>query len=161
MRKAIYWKCSPDVSAEIIKSHKAWRKLVATANKLAKSFGATGIFTTRGFFGDPSVSGFAFDDPPDKKLFVKLKNTTNGYRPRAGTELEKQLKEFECGCIRLAMNLAGIKLSMSADDGGFYINSAGVSFAGETVYLTTHGMPTKGGKRVSDIEFERAAKGAK
>ncbi len=157
-RKLTFWKCTPKVSAEIIAAWKVWQKTLAAANRLAKSYGGTGTYTCRGTFGDPFVVGIAFDNPPDKKLFVKLKNTANGYRPRANTELERQLKDFGCDCIRLAMKLTGIKSSMTAEDGGFYINSAGVSLIGKTVYLETHGTPTKGGRRVSDITFERATK---
>lgn len=159
MMKTTYWKCSPSVSAEIESAWKAWRALVAKANNLAKSHGATGVYTTRGIFGDPHVSGFVFPQSPDKKLFAKLKNTDDGYRPRSGTELQKQFDEFKCDCVRLAMKLTGIKASMSADaDGGFYICSAGITFAGKAVYLSTNGKPTKGGKRVSDIEYEQAGK---
>lgn len=152
MRPIIYWKCNSTVSAKIIESWKEWRKLLGKANRLAKSIGAKEVYISSPF-GSPLVSGFLFIDPP-LKGFTRLKNTKDGWKPRMGTELEKKIREFQSDTIDLAAKLVGIDLFSQSEGVGVCINRTGFKIRGNTVYLSTTGSPTKGGKRISDIAFE-------
>lgn len=129
--------------------------MVEEANDLAKSIGAEcAYFSTS--FGSPYASGFKFKESPTKG-FKKLKNTTDGYAPRANTELDKRLEKWICGTVNLAQKLTGIDQFSSTDE-GLMCNTVGLSIRGKTAYLETRGNPTKGGKRISDLEFEKATK---
>jgi hypothetical protein len=153
-----YWKADAATSAKIVGWMRDWEKALNAARKLAKSLGASNVYTSYGGHGDPCVAGFAFCEPPDKKLFAKLKNTTDGYRPRAGSALEKQVDEFRCHAAAETMQLVGVKPGLEFGDDGFYMTGVGIHIVGKVAYLTTRANKAKGCKRISDIEYERATK---
>lgn len=155
MRKTTYWKCNADVSAKLIASWDEWQETVKKAIELAKSIGAECIYTASAF-GSPYVAGFKFKNPPEKG-FKKLKGTRDGYVPRANSELEKAISGMRCGTVSLAIKLIGCEHFVSDDEGLFSV-SVGMQSVGKVVYLSTKGTPKKGGKRISDLEFERATK---
>lgn len=155
-RQITFWKCDLKTSAEIIASWKDWRKKIAKAQKIAKSIGAVCVYFSSSF-GAPLVSGFQFKEPPAKG-FKKLKGTTDGYAPRSGTELEKEIRELQCWAIDVAAKVTGIERFGSDEDAGLVLTGIGLSIYGKTVYLSTKGAPKKGCKRISDLEFEKATK---
>lgn len=153
MRQITFWKCNPSVSAEIIESWKDWQAKVAKAQKIAKSIGAVCAYFSQSF-NAPFVSGFKFKEPPAKG-FKKLKGTTDGYAPRSGTELEKELNDLRCDAVDVAAKATGIDRFGSDEDVGLVLTGIGMSIQGKTVYLSTRGTPKKGCKRISDLEFDK------
>lgn len=150
----ILWKCNAKVSAQIIQSVREWDQMTKDANKLAKSIGARACYFGRPF-GSPRLEGFAFKEKP-KTGFVKLRGTDDGYTPKSNTELFKKMREFDCEAISLAMKLTGIP--QFRNEGGMYVNSVGIVIWKNIAYLETFGTPTKGGKRICDLEFEKVKK---
>lgn len=150
-----YWKADGPTSKRIIELVGQWDKVMKAAKALAKSIGADPktIYTSNGF-SVKYVSGFIFPDPSkvDPKKFVRLKNTTDGWRPRARTELDKRMKELRTDCVGEIMALIGMKMFGS----GLSMHTPGVRVAGKDVYLTVPSRTIpKGCTRISDIEFEK------
>lgn len=160
MSKYRYWRADAESSAKIVGWMDEWQRAIDAARQLAKSMGSKDVYTSHGPGGDPYVAGFAFDQPPDKKQFVKLKGTDRGYRPRSGTDLDKQFDQFKCRAASETMKLVGIKMTLEFDEqaGGFCMPTVGINVVGKVAYLTTCANVARGCKRISDIEFERATK---
>lgn len=164
MSSVTYWKCNKAVSDELRKAWSVHRSIVRQAKKLAKEFGAIDVYIGYGVFGDPEIVGFQFKDPvnnpPDKKLFYKMKDVSDGFHFRKKTELEKQISELNRSdkVISLAMRLVGIKSTLIAAGDGFCLTRAGLAVREKAVYISTNGKPTKNCTRISDMEFEKISK---
>jgi len=130
--------------------------LQAEARKLAKQYGAKGLYESFGPQGDPYVKCFAFDSPPDPKLFVKMKGAEDAWRPRARTELEKLFEKFHSQAAAKTMKLTGVKPKLEFVGTGFAMHTIGIRIVGKVAYLTTSTNASRGCKRISDIEFEKA-----
>jgi len=149
-----YWKADGPTSKRIIELVGEWDKVMSEAKALAKSIGANqkDIYTCN-VFSVKYVSGFIFADPSkvDPKKFVRLKNTIDGWKPRARTDLDKQMKALRSDCVGDIMNLIGMKMFGS----GLTVRTPGVKVAGKTAYLVVpSGVHPKGCTRISDVDFE-------
>lgn len=161
MSQLRYWKADSKTSAQIIEWVNDWNKKVRAARRLAKSIGAERLYLSSGT--DPQVIGFAFASPPNRRLFVRLKNTLDGWKPRSGSELFVKIREFACEAQRKTMELVGIERGLEFVDGGFQLTSVGIHVVGKTAYLSTRINTEKmrGCMRISDIQYERATKKSK
>lgn len=152
-----YWKADAATSKKIIALLNQWDAVAAKARKLALRHGATTkLYTTSGF-ATRYVSGFIFKDKSmvDRKLFVPLKDTSDGWRPRRikNSTLCKEFEELKSDFMADVMRLIGIPLFNGAK-----WHTPGIAISGKTVYLTTHNglKSAKGCKRISDVAFEKA-----
>lgn len=152
-----FWKADSTTSKKIIELLNEWDRVLKEAKALAKSIGANpDVYTCNGFT-IKYVSGFIFDDPykVDPKKFVRLKNTVDGWRPRARTDLDKQMKALRSDCVGDIMNLIGMKMFGS----GLTVRTPGVKVVGKDVFLVVpSGTTPKGCTRISDVEFEKLSR---
>lgn len=154
MSETTYWKADVPTSKKIIELVDEWDKVMEEAKVLAKSIGADpkNIYTCN-WFSRKYVSGFIFNDSSkvDPKKFVRLKNTVDGWRPRARTDLDKRMKELQSDCVGDIMDLIGMKMF----DGSLTVRTPGVKVIGKTAYLVVPSKTIpKGCTRISDVDFE-------
>jgi len=153
---ATYWKANKDLSKKIISLLKKWKLVLAKANRIKKEIGALEIYTSNGFT-KKYVSGFVFKDEAtvDKSLFCRLKGTHDGWKPRSGTSLAKEMRGMESDCVGEIMDLIGMKLL----GGGLTVRTPGIDVRKGVVYLTLPSdVKPKECERISDLEFESVMK---
>lgn len=154
-----YWKANADVSQKCIAALDEWAAIIKRGCKLAKKCGARDrVLTGSGGFGRMMVYGFVFKDQSkvDKKVFVRLKNSDTGWRPRHNkSELAKEFYELYSDPKSTIADLIG----MNQLNGDLSFHTPGILIVGNTAYIETPDYVTaKGCKRISDIEFERVTK---
>lgn len=154
----MYWKADKETSANIISHLKDWKRVMRKARELKVRVGAKDVYTSNGFT-KKYVSGFVFDDASkvDRKQFCKLKNTSDGWKPRANTPLAREMERLESDCVGSIMELIGMKLFGP----GATVRTPGILNVKGTVYLVLPDDVKKprGCVRISDIEYEKATKG--
>ena len=90
--------------------------------------------------------------------FVRLKNTVDGWRPRARTELHGKFSGLKSDCVGMVMDLIG----MDVFGGGLTVCTPGIKITDGVAYLTVPSRITpKGCKRISDVAYEKKAKRVK
>ena len=151
-----YWKANKETSKKIADLYAAWKKIVDRATELSASLGGSnkGVLTSRGL-GSMYVVGFIFDDDSkvDKKQFVRLKNSSNGWRPRRNkSESSKEFYEMRSYLLDDIANLIGMKPWQ-----GTAFHSPGVMFHRGTAYVSTpdYVKKAKGCVRISDLQYEK------
>lgn len=107
------------------------------------------------------VSGFAFAAPPGKR-FVKLKGTSDGWRPRVSKENEQLIKEMEALTTLGTQDIGAI---VGLESGHLRFDGMGVRMSGGAgltvvgdqfiVEVDKRDGEPKGCVRISDVERER------
>lgn len=151
-----YWKADKETSAKIIAMLDEWYATIKRGRKLARSVGARDAVLTASLgFGALAVVGFVFKDESkvDPKQFVRLKNSSNGWRPRHGkTELAKA---FEGLRSHLKSDVAKL-IGMNQWDGMSFLTPGVTIHKGTACISTTeHTKKAKGCTRISDTQYEK------
>lgn len=154
-----YWKAGKALSAKIDAMFTDGQAKLDAADVIAKRLGGTGAYWLSGF-NERRIAGFAFKKPPDPKLFCRLKNTKDGWRPkriRANRPLEKELDELRDTLAGQVAKLIGLNCMTSGRDGVRWV-APGVSMSKGVAYIVTHeGLEKANGcTRISDLQYERA-----
>ena len=82
-----YWQASKETAKKIQKCLDERRAMLDRAQEFAESVGADKFYTVCSFVG-LRVAGVRFDDDlqVDRKKWIRLKGTADGWQPRARTE---------------------------------------------------------------------------
>ena len=156
MKTHRYWKANKQTAEKIKGCLQEWKGIIDKACSLSKKHGGRGKIFTVSSWGNMFVAAFAFaEGKVDEKLFVRVKGTDNGWRPRRSrkpSELCKQFDDLRCPVQSNIMKLIGMK-----DMKGMEIRTPGVKVVENDVYIITpDDVNAKGCKRISDIQFEKA-----
>lgn len=160
-----YWRANKETSVKITGFVQEWEETKRRGGLLAEKYGGNkdNLYYAKDL-GHFEVTGFVFDKAqPNPKLFIRLKNTTDGWRPRSikskdGSELRELQKEFRSlrsHTVSQVCNLIGFKIF---DQRGLKWFTPGVHFVGKAAYIVTDDSMDNaiGCERISDIEFEKA-----
>lgn len=156
MSTTTYWRVGAQLKPQVFALIAQRTKVLECGRKLARKHKAAELVFYDSW-GRTRIAGFRFrGDPPDPKLFVRIKREPHCWRPRAGTPLAKELQTLHTDAILKLMDLIGMQLFYGNQ---VYTPGYHESKDGKQGYLVlpAHVKP-KGCYRVSDIAFERAVK---
>jgi hypothetical protein len=162
-----FWKADKATSKKIEEAFKLRKVFTSACSRLARRFKGADrqwFYTSGGgFSGRDRLAGFRFKNETDvnQKLFCRLKNTTDGWKPRAGPnkeskELWKEFNDITDETMPTIMDLLGL-----AGFYGFGCTSPGVCVIKGYAYIEVSGnerKKPKGCKRISDLTYENAVK---
>ena len=160
--KVTYWKANATLSSEIIKLLNRREAMFRRVKAFAQQMGANPKdFVYSDWAGTTTLGALLFSIPPDPKLWCKVKNVDNGYRPRTNRsgELYKRWQEFKDDAINDVMQLIGMSRGVFFSNGGFGIQRPGVALVNGVAYLSIpDDTKPKGCIRVSDVTYEKVTK---
>lgn len=154
-----YWVANYDVAPLIIKKMKERKAVYAKARKLAKKLGLKCeklILCESMFSGSVYIEGWKLSEEPDRKLFVPIRGVIRGWKPRAGTELKRELDSFYSNATEEIHDILGLKIFDASDAS---TRQCGLDIIGKDVYIECpHRKHPKNCQRITDIEYEQATK---
>lgn len=158
MGARLYFKADKELSAKIAEMWKDAEQKVNAGRKLARRHGATDCYISAGL-GSRDVTGFAFKEPPDAKVFCRLKNTSDGWKPRcnkAGKPIRAEMETLRTTLGGDVAKLIGMNIFHAGGDGIMHF-SPGVTMVGSVAYISVpeHVTHPKNCIRISDLEYER------
>lgn len=149
-----YWRASAALAKTIIKIFDKVSDSETAMHKLVKRVGADGFYYSDSG-PNREYTGFRFHDPAkiDRTLFAKLRRTDDGWKPRARTDLAK---EVEALSVPLTGEICDL-LKMHRIGSDMTYRTPGVRIVGKAVYLA---LPTDvkppNCTRITDVTYERA-----
>lgn len=154
MSTKTYWRANKATSKKIDAIMERLAGKVAVGLEIAKEFGATDVYRSQAFT-TIYVSGFRFKNPPDPKVFCRLANTDDGWRPRrngAGKALSERLEALRDNALSDVSKVVGY------DPWKHNISTPGINMVNGVAYLIVAGdnVTLKGCTRISDIAHEKA-----
>lgn len=155
-----YWKADKETSKKILdylEEYTDIKKRAYIMSRKIKGASRSCIYTSS-MGSSFRVDGFVIKDESkvDKKVLCRVKNTTDGWRPRANTKLYAEFRKLQSCAMDRVMELIGMELFRATPDGLVW-RTPGIMDVDGTVYLkTTADCPGHGCKRITDIEYERA-----
>lgn len=150
---AKYYVADTETSAKIIVLLNGRETIFAEARRLAKEVGADPktVYFSNGF-GSTSITGFIFKSHPDAKSWKSLKGTSDGWSPRAKSDLSKKMSLLRSHAVADVCKLIGMEL-IGPD---MTIRSPGIRPVDDIVYLSVpDDVIPKGCHRITDVEFEQ------
>lgn len=162
--QSCYYIAGPEVRLKLMEWEREQGKSTRAGRKLAKSVGAL-----HAYWDSNSIVGFQFPEPPDSKLWCKLKGTGDGYKPRATTAAGKQLLAKMATLTRAdaqdVADIVGIPASkrfhFDSEIGSFVMTGAGCepvkgpNGAMEYIITVRKGIKVQGCRRISDLDYEK------
>lgn len=149
-----YWMAGQEVSERIAARIAEGARLLDQAYAICKECGGEAVYTSRSF-GSDRHAGFSFADESkvDKKKFVRLKGTPDGWRPRARNDIAKRLHETTSWHCMDIMKIIGMNMMGP----GCVVRTPGCHVVDGIAYLAVPDDVTpKGCSRISDIQWEEA-----
>lgn len=142
-----YWKANKATENAIRQAASHWRDVITPeAERLRIEVGADAVLFQNGFFSS-RVYGFEFKSQPDAKLFVKIKGTTNYWRPRANTPIDKRMRKLESNWVGEVKKILGV---------GGQLQTMGVEVLDYCVLVEwIFDKPPVGCRRISDITYQK------
>jgi hypothetical protein len=164
---AKFWKCTGETAKKIIALLDDRKARINAFFEHAKKHGADKPGLSTG--GMHTSGAYLFEQPPDSKVWKKVKGTDNFYRPKASSKIGKEIKREHDEIFAKCPNGHDIAATIKAD----------VFFHGQwktpgctqdetdpsVLWINTHDNyePKDGVEadmvRVSDLEYEAATKG--
>ena len=144
------WKANKETEKAIRLAADDWRlRVVPLADQLTSEIGAKNFLFSYGFFS-VHVSGFEFEAEPDTKLFVRMKNMANCWRPRALSLIGKRMDKLQSDYIQKIKEILGVKTRLE---------TMGVEFLKSCVVISwIFDSDPIGCTRITDVQYEKLLK---
>ncbi len=144
-----YWKANKATEKKLRAAFAKWTDGRAVeARQICDRIGAKNFLFSAGFFSI-RVSGFEFEQDPDKSLFKRMKGLPGCWTPKVRNPLFREMEKLECNCLKEVKEILGI---------GERLETPGIEFPDGCVLIEWcdkfHKDPI-GCKRISDIKYEK------
>lgn len=157
----VYYRANKETAKQIrecLKDEERFRKEVES---FAREVGARRSMFYFNSVGARTLYGLSFKNPPDPKLWSRLKNTSDGWRPkrRKGSELAARFYKLGSDAVNKIAEVIGYSFNDRFNNMSFW--SPGVYVGKDDniyVVVVDKAKKPKGCVRVSDIQFEKQCK---
>lgn len=152
-----YWKANAKLSKQISAILDSWGAVKERFSEYARQIGADPetFYQSISFLGGRYISGVIFKGEPPSKSWVRLKNTDDGWRPRARSKEAEVFESFKTNDIADIKALLGINNDLVFEISGLSTCRFGCRMHKGIAYIATdYKNDLSGCKRISDLQYE-------